>query len=103
MNGTDSPSTRRVMTSTRASSSSGENGIVMMSSTPCSKAASLVFRSPRRVNAKNRHSDGATVTPPGQLLQQRAAADVHIDDGQMGLPLGQHGGRCRDVRASRVT
>ena len=42
---------RRTMASARASSSSGEKGTVRMSSTPRSKAASFVLRSPRRVSA----------------------------------------------------
>ena len=68
-----------------------------MSSTPCSKAASLVLRSPRRVNART----GVRVAPPvaraGHLLQEQAAADVHVDDGQVGLPLPEHRGRLGDV------
>jgi hypothetical protein len=51
------PDARRVMTIDRASSSSGENGTVRMSSTPSANARSLVLRSPRRV----RPSTGVTL------------------------------------------
>ena len=85
------------MTSTRASSSSGENGIVMMSSTPCSKAASLVFRSPRRVSART----GVRVAPPSPAraicCNEPVAADVHVDDGQVGLPVSEHRRRLGDI------
>ena len=47
-----SPNARRPMTIDLASSSSGENGIVRMSSTPRSNALSLVGRSPRRVSPR---------------------------------------------------
>ena len=67
-----------------------------MSSTPCSKAASFVLRSPRRVNARTGVRVGAAV-PAGHLLQQHVAADVHVDDGQVGLPVAEHGGRLGDV------
>ena len=46
------PDARRVITIERASSSSGEKGIVRMSSTPRSKARSFVLRSPRRVSPR---------------------------------------------------
>ena len=48
------PNARRVITIERASSSSGEKGMVRMSSTPRSKACSLVLRSPRRVLGTDR-------------------------------------------------
>ena len=52
MIGRSVPDARRLMTIERASSSSGEKGIVRMSSTPRSNALSFVFRSPRRVRPR---------------------------------------------------
>src|SRR5487761_2441666 len=52
MIGRSAPVARRVMTTARASSSSGEKGIVRMSSTPRSNAFSFVRRSPRRVRPR---------------------------------------------------
>jgi len=55
----------------------------MMSSTPWSKAASLVRRSPRRVNASH-------------AIQEQIAADVHVDDGQVRMPVSKHHRGLRD-------
>ena len=52
MMGRSVPVARRVITIERASSSSGEKGIVRMSSTPRSNARSFVRRSPRRVRPR---------------------------------------------------
>jgi len=49
---TSVPDARRLMTIERASSSSGENGTVMMSSTPRLNARRRVFRSPSRVRPR---------------------------------------------------
>ena len=69
----------------------------MMSSTPCSKAASLVRRSPRRVKAKV----GIRVPPcsperPSRCYQP-VAADVHVDDGQVRAPLVECGRRLGNI------
>ena len=85
------PDARRVMTIDRASSSSGEKGTVRMSSTPRSNAASFVFRSPRRVRPRT----GVTLrreacsTAPSRWSSARAVVVVHVDHGQVGVPLGQ--------------
>ena len=76
--------------STRATSSSGEKGTVRMSSTPRSKAASLVLRSPRRVRAMTGMRLGAR-RRVAELVQERAVGEVHVDDGQVGPPRGEHG------------
>ncbi len=49
MTGPPAPEARRMRATARASSSSGEKGIVRMSSTPRSNARILAWRSPRRV------------------------------------------------------
>ena len=65
------PEARRAMTIARASSSSGENGTVRMSSTPRSKARSFVRRSPRRVRPRT----GVTLLASA-CSRRRAAAST---------------------------
>ena len=84
------PATRRVITMARASNSSGEKGVVRMSSTPRSNARSFVLRSPRRV----RPSTGVPVRPEAarlteQVEQPGAVVVVHVDNRDVQQPLGQ--------------
>ena len=84
------PDARREMTIERASSSSGENGIVRMSSTPRSNARSLVGRSPRRVRPRTGMSlRGQRVRRAEPQEQIGAVVVIHVDDGHVRPPLGE--------------
>ena len=78
---------------TRATNSSGEKGTVRMSSTPRSKAASFALRSPRRVSAMTGRL--ARLLRGAEPVQDRAPGDVHVEDGEMGLPLRERHARFR--------
>ncbi len=69
-----------------------------MSSTPASKAASLLFRSPRRVRPNNRQARAAA-GPGADRLHDLVGMHVHVKNEQMGLPFAEQSyglGGCRD-------
>src|SRR5450759_3888913 len=92
------PVARRVMTIERASSSSGEKGIVRMSSTPSSNALSFDLRSPRRVSPRIGVTLRVSVFETAE--QGGAVVVVHVDHGHVRVPLGEDRlGLCQAARS----